>query len=405
MPPEVSDPAKPTVLRWPKLDPWLDLMLPLSLLSLLVDGKREPHLMAGLISAWLVVKLINRPASAPFHGVLVFLLAGQLFDILAQSKYPASTHSDLLLAATAFACGYLQTRQQWQRSLMWVFSLLPVSLLVLRPEQVSGVQILTLLDINRNRSAFLFGLIAVVAVAYACKGMGSRQRWLGSTTALVSYALAIATGSRAGAVIPLLSAGAALVIDRLARDHTRASLVRTMATSLAAVVVLGTIGWGWYAPQNSQAERNQLSDQGRLAVMRCYGEQAMKNFESSMVGLGQGSDRVSALCAHTTPWARSGKGVMHAHNTFVQTFAENGGITVGLLVAVLIWCGRASWMALAAWPEAPIPLAAAAVVVFVLLFAQVDGTLIRFPLQQVLQGYLLALPFAYRPTLIQRLET
>jgi O-antigen ligase len=402
MSPEVSDPAVPSIQRWPWLDRWLDLMLPLSLLTLLVDSKREPHLMAGMVTLWLVLKLINRPASAPFHGVLVLLLASQLFTILAQSKYPASTNSDLLVAATAFACGYLQTRQQWQRNLLWVFCLLPVSLLTLRPEQVSGVQILTLLDINRNRSAFLFGLIALLAFAYARKGEGSRQRWLGSATALLSYGLAVATGSRAGAVIPLLAAGAALVMDRLTRVRKRASVLRTIAASLAALIVLGSIGWGWYAPQNAQAERNQLSDRGRLAVMRCYGEQALKSFESSMVGLGQGNDRVSELCAHTTPWARSGKGVMHAHNTFVQTFAENGAITLGLLVAVLLWCGRASWIALAAWPQAPIPLASAAVVMFVLLFGQVDGTLIRFPLQQVLQGYLLALPFAFGPALIQR---
>lgn len=214
--------------RWPWLEPWLDLMLPLSLLTLLVDGQREPHLMAGMITAWLAVKLINRPASAPFHGVLVLLLASQLFTILAQSKYPASTHSDLLLAATAFACGYLQTRQQWERNLLWVFSLLPVSLLVLRPEQVSGVQILTLLDINRNRSAFLFGLLALLAFAYGYKGNGQRQRWLGSAASLLSYGLAVATGSRAGALIPPLAAGAALVMDRLARERERTSLLRTM---------------------------------------------------------------------------------------------------------------------------------------------------------------------------------
>jgi len=70
--------------------------------------------------------------------------------------------------------------------------------------------------------------------------------------------------------------------------------------------------------------------------MRCYSEQALTSFERTMVGLGQDNDLVSARCAHTTPWARSGKGVMHAHNTFVQTFAENGAITVGLLVAVLL---------------------------------------------------------------------
>jgi len=41
-------------------------------------------------------------------------------------------------------------------------------------------------------------------------------------------------------------------------------------------------------------------------------------------------------------------------------------------------------------------------VLFVVLFGQVDGTLIRFPLQQVLQGYLLALPFAYQRAMMER---
>lgn len=388
-----------------KLFAWSDALLPASLLPLLFSKGKEPVGMALIVVVWLALKLLQRTESRPYNWLFLFLLSTQLEPLLSAAKYPASTFSDLLLPVTAFVAGFGQDRNSWKRSLIMVLAIIPVGLLLLRPENLGPALAPTFSligDVNRNRTAFLFGLATVIAACLTSRmPKGNQKKWV-AAAAVLGYLGCLATGSRAGAVIPLLAAGIALWAGRQWRQRghhpaaERSILKLSIFGTVIAITLTATL-LAWYSPLAPNSERNQLSDFGRIAVTRCFVEQAISSPNSLLRGRGQGKDRVSKLCKTSTPWSRKGKGLAHAHNNFAQLLAENGLPALLLLIAFLAAVARAVTRALksADGPEDQmLATAAIGMFIYILFYSFADGTLIRLPLQQVLQGYLLAMPFA-----------
>jgi O-antigen ligase len=398
---DIRDSTSPitTTARWRRLDRWTDALLPASLLTLLFDGTGEPHLMAAVIVIWLTIRLLNQATSQPYNWILLFLLITQLQPILSQSKYPASTPSDLLIPAIAFGCGYIQTRESWERNTLLILLILPVSLVALRHEVVSGIDILTLEHINRNRSGFLYGLLAVLGASLALKQPRQMAQWIGGASAALAYALALASGSRASAVIPPACIALGLITQSITQSKGKTSTqtptwLKPAVIFVFGIVATGFVAWSWYAPTNGSSQRNIDSDRGRIDIARCYVENATADLKTTLVGMGQGKDKASRVCAPSTAYARQGKGLAHAHNSLVQLFAENGLISLVLICTVLARTGLACIQSLQSSQAQNLDLAALAIFIYIIAFSFADGTLIRFPVQQALQGYLLALPLA-----------
>lgn len=390
--------------RLPKAAAWADAMLPLSLLPLLLQRGEQPIGMALVILAWLGCKLLQRKESEPFNWLFAFLLATQLQPILSSDKYPASTFSDLLLPVTAFVAGFRQDRRSWYRALAMIMAIIPMAFLILRPEIIGPgtTPILTLIGVNRNRTAFLLGITTVLAACLCSQCPDPRRKTGAAAIGGLGYLGCLATGSRAGAILPLIATGLALWANRTINRSggpTRAPKAALKPVFIAgAILALVTATLlSWYSPLSPNPKRNQLSDYGRIAMSRCFVEQAGRSADTLLRGIGQGKDKAAKLCRDSTPWARKGKGLAHAHNNFVQLLAENGLPALLLAIGLLATAAKTAWRNLRSAisiEDRMLATASIGILAFIFLYSFADGTLIRLPLQQVLQGYLLALPFA-----------
>jgi hypothetical protein len=389
------------------LGTWSDALLPLSLLTLLLDQDGQAVGMALVLILWLTVKLVMRREAQPYNWLLLFLLATQINPILSDAKYPASTFSDLVLPVAAFAAGFGQDRNSWRRAILMTLAIAPVGLIVLRPDMADQPFLLplSLIGVNRNRTAFIFGFVAVLATClFSRSSAANSRRWL-AAGALLSFLVCLGTSSRAGAIIPVAAAvlaiwpGSARANHEPPRQPGIPVRLRRPSTwfALSILTLVSAAFLSWYLPLNPSFQRNQLSDLGRLAVARCYVEQAGQSANVLLQGLGQGSDRVAKRCRAATPWARKGKGLAHAHNNFIQLLGENGlpamALAIGFLIAVARAC-RHAWRLASDAEERMVATAALGILLYIVLYSFADGTLIRLPLQQVLHGYGLALPFA-----------
>lgn len=195
--------------------PWLDLLLPLSLMGLLWERSGNPAGMVWMLAIWCGLKFVRWLPSQPVYGVLI----GVLVVILSAVIHPVSgsAPTDLLLVLLAFAAGLQQTKDQWRIALWLVLATVIVSLPFVELSRFNGnldaIPWATLRDalpqgavriqkITINRSAYLYGLFSLI-------GYGlwrfERRFWPSALAALVgglSYVLVCGTGSRAALFSP-----------------------------------------------------------------------------------------------------------------------------------------------------------------------------------------------------------
>ena len=68
-----------------------------------------------------------------------------------------------------------------------------------------------------------------------------------------------------------------------------------------------------------------MSDKGRAEVAQCFVGKAFEGFPTLLTG--QGYDRVSQYCASKVFLLGAEKGILHAHNLFIQVLTDHGLIS------------------------------------------------------------------------------
>ena len=382
--------------------PWLDLLLPLSLMGLLWERSGNPAGMVWMLAIWCGLKFVRWLPSQPVYGVLI----GVLVVILSAVIHPVSgsAPTDLLLVLLAFAAGLQQTKDQWRIALWLVLATVIVSLPFVELSRFNGnldaIPWATLRDalpqgavriqkITINRSAYLYGLFSLI-------GYGlwrfERRFWPSALAALVgglSYVLVCGTGSRAALFFPL----ATVVVTELCWRHRQwvAKRARLLAASVLLLSLLFNLTLYW--PSGSVAAQDP-SDVGRAQIAQCFVQQALRSLPDLAVG--QGYDRVSDHCAARVFLPGYTKGIPHAHNVFVQALADQGLVTFVLMAIALGLIFQRLFVGLGS-DAAPLCLTGLACALYILASSLVESTLLKTSLQQVVSGYLLAIAWVVPP--------
>ena len=386
--------------------PWLDLLLPLSLMGLLWERSGNPAGMVWMLAIWCGLKFVRWLPSQPVYGVLI----GVLVVILSAVIHPVSgsAPTDLMLVLLAFAAGLQQTKDQWRIALWLVLATVIVSLPFVELSRFNGnldaIPWATLRDalpqgavriqkITINRSAYLYGLFSLI-------GYGlwrfERRFWPSALAALVgglSYVLVCGTGSRAALFFPL----ATVVVTELCWRHRQwvAKRARLLAASVLLLSLLFNLTLYW--PSGPVAAQDP-SDVGRAQIAQCFVQQALRSLPDLAVG--QGYDRVSDHCAARVFLPGYTKGIPHAHNVFVQALADQGLVTFVLMAIALGLIFQRLLVGLGS-DAAPLCLTGLACALYILASSLVESTLLKTSLQQVVSGYLLAIAWVVPPAPMQ----
>ena len=130
-------------------------------------------------------------------------------------------------------------------------------------------------------------------------------------------------------------------------------------------------------------------DVGRANIAQCFVRQAARSLPELVIG--QGYDRVSDHCAERVflPVPDRTKGIPHAHNVFVQALADQGLVTLMLMLMAFAVILHRLFLGLGG-DAAPLCLIGLSCALFILASALVESTLLKTSLQQVISGYLLA---------------
>ena len=354
--------------------------------------------MVLVLSAWLAVKLLLRARDFAVYLVLFGVLLVCVSTLIGQTAV-SSSPTDLIVVLLAFAVGLGRARFQWRISL-WSLSLLGVLALVVfhwkqdvndnlvvfaqwLPHSSLFESVGRIAGIAINRSAYLLGLSVLACWSILRYGSLGMRRLVAAGLLILAYALALLTGSRAGAGMPLLVL-AVLEVSWWLRAWLRTRVALMSASVLLVSTLLCVL---IYLPGSPLAYRNR-SDAGRAEVAHCFLAKTVQS--PSALLFGYGGDAVSLACKGETRNTRIiPTGLTHAHNVFLQVLADHGLICLLGLVGLLFMALR-NGLSLLLSGDAVQGSIAAGSALFFIGFGLIESTLIHVLLQQVLSGYLLA---------------
>ena len=129
---------------------------------------------------------------------------------------------------------------------------------------------------------------------------------------------------------------------------------------------------------------------GRAEVARCFVARSVRSWQDFFGG--QGYDRVSDRCGEEVFLPNHTTGIPHAHNAFLQVLADQGVVAV-LMMLVALWAGFTRLFSHLGRAAPALSFVGLSCWLFMLAAALVESTLLKTVLQQVVSGYLLAIPW------------
>ena len=378
--------------------PWLDALIPLSLLGFVWERNADPTVTVWILALWCGLKLVSRLSKTPLYGVLIGVLLVSLSALFHPLTISAPT--DLVLVLLACAAGVQQTPRQWNIAFWCLLATVLVCLPFLEWDRFNGnlalipwaqlrewlpQEAIRIQKITINRSAYLFGLFSLIGYAMGRFERRPGLRWLASGLASLSFLLAFVSGSRAAFAYPILA-----VLFTEAFWRYRHVVVRH-ARALAAFLLIGALSLNvlLYWP-SGLISKGDPSDVGRAKVARCFVARSVSSWQDFFGG--QGYDRVSARCAEEVSLPNHTTGIPHAHNAFLQVLADQGVVAV-LMMLVALWAGFTRLFSHLVRAAPALSFVGLSCWLFMFAAALVESTLLKTVLQQMVSGYLLAIPW------------
>lgn len=237
------------------------------------------------------------------------------------------------------ACADREPRRDFLRSALWAGTVVALAGIV--QQVTSNGRVFWLFDsgydsdvigpfLSRNNYASFIEMLVPLALVFAFQAKENARTYLAIAAALV--AAAIASGSRAGAVIVLIEAAVGVVLlSRLAKGAAYRLTATFALLAIAFTVILGY-----------QFLWQRLSgDRDPYAGRREFVESAIAMVKAEPLhGFGLGTWQSAYR-----PFARidTGRVVNHAHNEWLQWAAEGGLPACGLMAVVFGLCLRPAW--------------------------------------------------------------
>ena len=154
---------------------------------------------------------------------------------------------------------------------------------------------------------------------------------MAATSGVLSFVMALATGSRSAFAYPLLGVLLTEVVwwyRDVVMLHERSFATALLVGGLCFNVLL-------YWPSGLIA-KGDPSDVGRAEVARCFIAESARSWQEFLCG--QGYDRVSDRCVKKVFLPNPPRGIPHAHNAFLQVLADHG-VVAFLLMVWALWLG------------------------------------------------------------------
>ena len=378
--------------------PWLDALIPVSLLGFAFERNADPTVTVWLLVLWCGLKLVTRLPKTPLYGVLIGVLLVSLSALFHPLTVSAPT--DLVLVLLACAAGLQQTPRQWRIAFWCLLAIVLVCLPFLEWGRFNGnldlipfaqlrdwlpPEAIRIQRITISRSAYLFGLFSLIGYSLWRFERRILLRWLAAALGALSFVLAFATGSRAAFGYPLL---AVLLTEVVWRQR---DVVMRHARSFAAALLVGGLCFNvlLYWPSGPIA-KGDASDVGRAEIARCFIAESARSWHEFLGG--QGYDRVSDRCVKQVFLPDPPRGIPHAHNAFLQVLADQG-VVAFLLMVWALWMGFTRLFSSLSRAAPVLSFVGLSCWLFMLAAALVESTLMKTVLQQVMTGYLLAIPW------------
>ena len=376
--------------------PWLDLLLPLSLLGLVWERSGNPAGMIWILAIWCGLKFLRWLPAQPLYGVLVGVLVVSLSAVV--HPISGSPPSDFILVLLAFAAGLQQSKDQWRGGLWLVLATVLVALFFVEFDRYNGnldaipwsvvrdalpQEAVRIQKITINRSGYLFGLFALVGYGTSRAEVRPWLSRLAAVMGVLSFVLALGAASRAAVLFPI----AALIVTELCWRNRQ--WVARRSKSLAAMVLILAVlfNLALYWP-GSPLVAEEASDVGRAQVAQCFVSRSLRSLPEFL--LGQGYDRVSDHCASRVFLPGRTEGIPHAHNVFLHVLADQGLMALVIMLIALGLVFQRLFLGLAG-EAGSLCRTGLACDLFILASSLVESTLLKTSLQQMISGYLLAI--------------
>lgn len=307
---------------------------------------RKPAL--GLLVIWMAIRLTNQMVAKfrthslqpPLEAILLALLLVNTRLIVLREDIDGPT--TFLLIAIGFMIGASQSLRAWRFSFGWL-ALTPLLLMAYFLQHHSAASLWSTTYVRDvyeatmdghggiNRFATILMLLTLSSASYSLLSRSFLERLIGTTTAVVGYALCVSTDSRLAQIAPPVALLIGWVAARWRRGSTKFLSV-VFASAAMAVMVIGS-WWFFLAPD---ANINQSSDLGRLRAGACWLSLMFTGANRFLYGVGYGP-QANDMCSHL----REGGGFGHAHNTIAQIGGQLGvlGIMAFLIVVILVSMG------------------------------------------------------------------
>jgi|LauGreDrversion4_2_1035121.scaffolds.fasta_scaffold30423_4 O-antigen ligase len=309
-----------------RLDPWLDACFPVA--TALICTKQR--LMAySLLTLWILIRLLLGSDKQNWRWILITLTLLNAGLIIGDRDLKPGGASDYLIIVLSFAAGFQRPRSDWMRSLAWIGSCAVPLLIGCLSAGDNLIQLNTssFTGFNINRIGFLAALLTTVNYSLFQGARSLRLKSIYTALLAASITAAFLTESRAAIAAPAI----AIAIDLASR--IRLAKTGKIIAFLAAISLMITSFHQWYS--SPEGRGILAADTNRITTIECWLQSTTRNTQTTLLGLGYdqsairscGPGQIQGLKGRTTP-------LTHAHNVYVQLFAETG--LVGLLAGVTL---------------------------------------------------------------------
>ena len=367
----------------------LDLLLPLGGLLFLLP--LNPLLSSVTASAWVMAQLVVAPIQKRWAlwPIAFLILTTARTWWLYEMPHPAASQDILLIVASFMAtCGIKKNRLEMLLKanlgalpIIWIAGINQNMMqgIILRAPWVPNFMV------GKNQCAYVIGILLIISICWIWSSKDNKKaQTLSGLMTAVALVMLWQIQSRAALLAGFLGLAIVYLMQQAKKEKLKKSIGICVALAAAVIFsirimrpnsVITPLGFDFY------------SDLGRLQVQECFVNLPLTGNNRFIYGVG--FERGGLFCKQEVI-----SGVLdHAHNLYIQLWANAGILGIGGLLLCLI-------MIFSKWNQiyrkdstSFLTMVGIAGTAYTLIQGLFDASIIYWPLLQVLTGMLLAIPF------------
>lgn len=369
------------------------------------------RLCAALMVLWLLLTILIPSGGRSWRiGLALILLLNLRGVILSDGPQPVS-HMDYILIIIAFLTALRPgAYRYWARFLTVCSWSIGIGAALSLPKLIQAIALQTLSFrlgfLSINQTALLAGIGICSAIACILSANNRIARLASIVPLILCILLALGTHSRAAIGFIPISAVLALMLfwAGLLRKYQTTCLsiiprLLAFVFSISTVVTILILAHGLPTADQIRVfygDENYMNDRGRAAVYVCYAAAPLTGENHLLYGVGYGNSSKDYCDMRKI----IGRHLTHAHNLFLQVWAETGLIPGLALIFCTAHVGRSLYIdQISVWRrsrsafciEARTRIAYNLVIIYPILFSLVELGMLKVPMLTMIFGHLMGL--------------